>query len=956
MANSSDGKVAELNEEKENLLNLIDELKLASQKATHEFKELSEKLEMENKDKQQKVEEIKTLENQLKEKDEVIETFTKGKDNLEALLGAKMKSISHRLGFNKQKSKKDKSGEKKDKAPLIIFVKGPSLENTEIKQTLNKTTTIPKTQNKKKSTRSTQLPDRSTPVHKKKDLVTAMSTPVKERSTCSTSINTNHKTKNSNKNLKNIKKSKDELEDIGENLNIQSPSSSGSGNVVPDVSTPQQARSTLPQSRVDTLLPRSTLTSSSVDTYPCQGDSSRGCRLGSSCSCGALHLRNPFLYAGRPHGRLPPLNTATIPPSSLLQPILVLLPFILSSPSSAISLSLASMAHKQAPRHGARSRATARPIPAEEAPPTERRSKRRYDPAEQPGPSSASPSSAKRGRTSSVRGRGSANPRRRILVSSPDISEESSSSSSEATPSKPVSEGKMILKPRAVDLADTQLAAAFPEIHSFFSFQTWLPFISEFRIIYPRLVQEFYMNLECTDDGYKSEVKGIVIDFPTELTATLFKIPDEGADYHNFEFNLHEAYTILTGLQADESDPKQTHVTKFKTNTFPPILRLIHHILTTIITPQGGDRDRLTDIQRFVIYCMKKDIKVNLHVIMYQIMSETTRADLHRSLPYAAHLTQVFKHFGVSLENEKCQKIPKSNIYCFKHVQKFMGFRLEGDQVRRGPAVVEAPVALEDQPPAEADQPPANEDQPPTNEDQPPAYEDQPHVENEVDMSEAFELRVQRLENTVSAQFIKQKEASDYAAQRFNRLIGTLADASLDLKEHQDKLEKVLEGILENFQQNLFNIQEAVNQISKTRLSFAHMVDDLEGMKNLSAHIDEEMSNLKKEFKTLHRHGGTASSSSSSQPISADLSVLQATMSTPDAVRSTPDAVRSTPNADRSTLDASPRRPVLPDWDKVSTLDHLRSTLETSPRELFCLSGTVCRHTLWAGRHTLETL
>ncbi|MQM22289.1 hypothetical protein Taro_055339 [Colocasia esculenta] len=36
-------------------------------------------------------------------------------------------------------------------------------------------------------------------------------------------------------------------------------------------------------------------------------------------------------------------------------------------------------------------------------------------------------------------------------------------------------------------------------------------------------------------------------------------------------------------------------------------------------------------------------------------------------------------------------------------------------------------------------------------------------------------------------------------------------------------------------------------------------------------------------------------------------------------------------------------------WDSKSTRDHLRSTLETSPRELFCHSGTVCRHTSWAG-------
>ncbi|MQL94101.1 hypothetical protein Taro_026745 [Colocasia esculenta] len=157
MANSSDGK-------------------LASQKATNEFKDLSEKLEKENQDKQQKIEEIKILENQLKQKDEVIETFTNGKDNLEALLGTNMKSISYGLGFDKQKFKKDKSGEKKDKAPLIKFVKGPSLENTEVKQKSSKTQKSPKTQNKDKATRSTQSPDRSTPVHKKKASVAIVST------------------------------------------------------------------------------------------------------------------------------------------------------------------------------------------------------------------------------------------------------------------------------------------------------------------------------------------------------------------------------------------------------------------------------------------------------------------------------------------------------------------------------------------------------------------------------------------------------------------------------------------------------------------------------------------------------------------------------------------------------------------------------------------------------------
>ncbi|MQM08592.1 hypothetical protein Taro_041449 [Colocasia esculenta] len=646
------------------------------------------------------------------------------------------------------------------------------------------------------------------------------------------------------------------------------------------------------------------------------------------------------------------------------------------------------MAPKQLPRRGAKSRASARPIPADEVPSTERRSKRRHDPAEQPGSASA-----KRGRASSS-GQGSMSPRRKTLESSPD-----SSQPSRRPPSKPLSAEKTILKPRAVDLDDNELKAAFPEVLNFFNFQSWQSFISEFRVICPRLVQEFYQNLECTDEGYQSKVKGIAIDMPTDIAASIFKVPDEGEDYHNFEVNLHEAYTIMTGLPADETDIKQTHVTKFNTNTFPPVLRLTHHMLTTIITPQGGGRDRLTDIQRFVLYCMSKDIKINLHVIMYQIISETTRADLHRSLPYAAHLTAVFKHFGVPLENEKSEKIPKSNIYCFKHVQKFMAFRIVGDQVRRGPAAVEAlvvqedqpqvqeeqPAMQEDQPQMQEDQPQVHEDQPQMQEDQPPINEDQPpmaaqanepfiaphspqlqpsssmNLEPEIPsfspppvhasssfggpsvplelltflndkfdtlnnsiqtMSSNFELRIQRLENTVSAKFIEQKTASDYAAQRFNRLIGTMGDASIELKEHQQKLEIVLQGILANSQADVFNTKQTLSEISKTRLPFAHMVDDLENMKNLSAHIDEEMSALKKEFKVLNRPGTNIFCKGS-----VDTTILGVDTMVQNKgrnVKKSPSQVDTSPEQ-VDTRDLS-QGVVLPVWESVSTHLMGRST------------------------------
>ena len=145
-------------------------------------------------------------------------------------------------------------------------------------------------------------------------------------------------------------------------------------------------------------------------------------------------------------------------------------------------------------------------------------------------------------------------------------------------------------------------------------------------------------------------------------------------------------------------------------------------------------------------------------------------------------------------------------------------------------------------------------------------------------MSTSFELRIQRLENTVSAKFIEQKAASDYVAQRFNRLIGTMADDSLQLKEHQDKLETVLKGILANSQADVFNTKQTLHEITSTRLSFAHFVDDLESMRNFNEHIDTQISDLTKEFKIMQRPGWSAGSSSSSQPIAADLARIQATL------------------------------------------------------------------------------
>ena len=74
----------------------------------------------------------------------------------------------------------------------------------------------------------------------------------------------------------------------------------------------------------------------------------------------------------------------------------------------------------------------------------------------------------------------------------------------------------------------------------------------------------------------------------------------------------YEAYSIMTELPANPINEKLVLLTGFNTNSFPPTQRILHHIFTTIITPQGGGRCRLTETQRFLFFCLMNNIKVDL--------------------------------------------------------------------------------------------------------------------------------------------------------------------------------------------------------------------------------------------------------------------------------------------------------------------------------------------------------
>ena len=125
---------------------------------------------------------------------------------------------------------------------------------------------------------------------------------------------------------------------------------------------------------------------------------------------------------------------------------------------------------------------------------------------------------------------------------------------------------------------------------------------------------QFFQNLKIVKQNtkLKTEVNGVKIKLTHRTIHKALDIPDNRTDEWDFDYDEFDAYSVMTTLPSNSEDPKQKQLTSFNTNTFPPLQRLIHHIFTTIITPQGGGRCKLTETQMFLFYCLFKKIQVSL--------------------------------------------------------------------------------------------------------------------------------------------------------------------------------------------------------------------------------------------------------------------------------------------------------------------------------------------------------
>ena len=91
------------------------------------------------------------------------------------------------------------------------------------------------------------------------------------------------------------------------------------------------------------------------------------------------------------------------------------------------------------------------------------------------------------------------------------------------------------------------------------------------------------------DDKLVTFVCGSQITIKTSMFAQALDILAFGATL-DMRVPLDEALIAMT--QDDEVQLRPGH--KLNANSFPPMQRLLHHLITTIVYPKGGSRDKVT--------------------------------------------------------------------------------------------------------------------------------------------------------------------------------------------------------------------------------------------------------------------------------------------------------------------------------------------------------------------------
>ena len=113
--------------------------------------------------------------------------------------------------------------------------------------------------------------------------------------------------------------------------------------------------------------------------------------------------------------------------------------------------------------------------------------------------------------------------------------------------------------------------------------------------------------------------------------------------YHDWSVELirYNNLEICRTMLGMEEDPSEKDLKNMNATVFPPLQRIIHHIITTIIFPKGGRRNEVTKVHKTIFHCLFNGELMSLPHLMCTLIDKV-HFQVKRALSYAAHLIAVF--------------------------------------------------------------------------------------------------------------------------------------------------------------------------------------------------------------------------------------------------------------------------------------------------------------------------
>ena len=235
---------------------------------------------------------------------------------------------------------------------------------------------------------------------------------------------------------------------------------------------------------------------------------------------------------------------------------------------------------------------------------------------------------------------------------------------------------KKIVQSRYVDFES--LAPMFPSLLPYFDTQGWTSFLYSHLQYSPTAVSEFYNNLGLSDQGdIYSSVKGTRFRLTANLLSTALEIPNSGVEIFNYNPSASEYYELLTLEPYDTTK----EIARLNANSFPPLIRMIHHIFTTLIVLKDGSRELVTEVHKSLFIFFLKCQEINLPELMISLIRRCF-SNTKRSMPYACPITSLLIFLGIPIPPSELISLKSRSAFDLTAANR-MGYKIVDGVVTR---------------------------------------------------------------------------------------------------------------------------------------------------------------------------------------------------------------------------------------------------------------------------------